>query len=668
MAKVLGFATEAVHDNGSDACEKVTSTCCTDDSLNKWKKEWNDKSEQINAYVWSLGKIPTMFVSLLENIDEKKAGCKAVPKKARTDRVLEKKSDKSSLVSDISQQYLNHRKLDVTNGNSFQPSWLDDYSWEFFGVQNDVRMNPKSLVPILEVIKLHFTGTKYNPPGANSAPYESVEGAAAIVDLITFLNDDSNKADPLVLKKGLSMAADDNARVQSAAGSDNTEGTDTRILKYGKAQANASEVVYNGWKTGTEALLHLLIDDGDTERKQRKKVMSKAYAQVGLGHVDSTSNTGSIVDVIYANDYHEKDPNNIVQPDAGKEPCLFDRLGQNTDCRTPFRKFLDSFNFGADYATAWEKAVLTCYDEKAAMKSHLYCAACDSAVDSKVKKTEGTVLDKYEVQVKARGMNDLIEACVPMYYYWQRNLGPQLRALNEWVGAASGKEDDQSELLKSLEKLFNINVNNCVDTPLTARRLGDPDVDVNGLIERKSMVNQSSTPPMKVQVTATCVSDVEDLMTGYALSENPLTSELQKDIWKLLRKAVKYLETAKGEEIFKAYGGKYPYPFDADRLLRLLRLPSKSRALFGTDVYDVNIVRNDLTGVDLKSYNPTGVSALFAKPRDDQKVAEYIDDKVSNLCNSDVTNPDDPNHPDNKSGKLIAFATTLVGTLYVLFN
>jgi hypothetical protein len=270
-----------------------------------------------------------------------------------------------------------------------------------------------------------FEGNKFIPKNSSEKETETKEGVAALDDLISYLNalsesaeeDTRLKLDPIPLRQGLVKAAEDNAKDQADQAKIDHTGSDgstylDRMKRYGKPDGETAEIIYSGWKNGSEAFIHVLIDDGDSKRTQRKMVMNQNFNAVGVSHYDNKKDNGDLVVAVYAQEFTDKDPDFKPATDAGKEPCLYDRLGRLTECRSGFTSFLDGFNHFAKYADLWEKSVQNCYATAELWRDKFICSSCDPANDTAFEKTEGMVLDSFKLNIKARSMNDLIEACV----------------------------------------------------------------------------------------------------------------------------------------------------------------------------------------------------------------------------------------------------------------
>jgi uncharacterized protein YkwD len=133
-----------------------------------------------------------------------------------------------------------------------------------------------------------FAGTLYLEPGspANFAGIETEEGIAAVQEAVRVL-----KATPprpaLTASHGLSLAAADHARDQSATGLTGHGGSDgstmqIRVGRYGQWQRALGENIVYGADNARDMVVELLIDDGVPGRGHRKSILNPDFDRVGV--------------------------------------------------------------------------------------------------------------------------------------------------------------------------------------------------------------------------------------------------------------------------------------------------------------------------------------------------------------------------------------------------
>ena len=79
---------------------------------------------------------------------------------------------------------------------------------------------------------------------------------------------------------------------------------------HGKPIGEFAENITYGTGTGIEAVLQMLVDDGNPERMQRDVMMSNAYRKIGVMHHEHKT-FGNIVVIVFAADMlesHKQDP------------------------------------------------------------------------------------------------------------------------------------------------------------------------------------------------------------------------------------------------------------------------------------------------------------------------------------------------------------------------
>ena len=146
---------------------------------------------------------------------------------------------------------------------------------------NRVRENPKSFIERLEKYKGYFNGDKLKLPNLDYA-FQTQEGVAPYDECIKYLRT-ADTAPRLVPSKGLTGIADELMKVlqkdYSKIGS-----VDMNALKnkYGTASGYFNRIIQCGGTTPEQVVIHLLVCDGDKNRRQREAILNKTSKRIGV--------------------------------------------------------------------------------------------------------------------------------------------------------------------------------------------------------------------------------------------------------------------------------------------------------------------------------------------------------------------------------------------------
>ena len=152
---------------------------------------------------------------------------------------------------------------------------------EVWALQNQIRMNPKMLIPQLQATIPKFKGNLLERPGINLM---TNEGAAAYHETIEFLKK-QEPLEPLAWKDEIAKASADHTKDIGPAGITGHTGSDgssmgERIKRYYTYNA-AGENIDFGSDDANGILVSLIVDDGVPSRGHRKNIFSKDFNQTG---------------------------------------------------------------------------------------------------------------------------------------------------------------------------------------------------------------------------------------------------------------------------------------------------------------------------------------------------------------------------------------------------
>ena len=169
---------------------------------------------------------------------------------------------------------------------------------------NRVRENPKSFIERLEKYKGYFNGDLLKLPNLNYA-FKTLEGAAPYDECIKYLRT-ADTAPRLVPSKGLTGIADELMKVvlkdYNKIGS-----VDMTALKnkYGTASGYFNRIVQYGGTTPEQIVIHLLVCDGDKNRRQREAIFNKNVKRIGVASADHESFSRATI-IILVNSFEAK--------------------------------------------------------------------------------------------------------------------------------------------------------------------------------------------------------------------------------------------------------------------------------------------------------------------------------------------------------------------------
>ena len=162
---------------------------------------------------------------------------------------------------------------------------FNDLQCELLLVQNKLRKEPISFVPILEEWLKKYKENILQLPKEN--PLRTFEGPKGVEDAIQFLKNQKPLPE-LKFNEALSKAAMDHANDIGQFGLTGHEGSRDstlfeRIEKYIEWDGACAENLDFGFKNAENIIINLLIDDGCEERYQRNNLFNPIYKYIGVG-------------------------------------------------------------------------------------------------------------------------------------------------------------------------------------------------------------------------------------------------------------------------------------------------------------------------------------------------------------------------------------------------
>lgn len=159
----------------------------------------------------------------------------------------------------------------------------EDIENELIEQHNILRTDPKSYIPKLEQCLNLFHENVYHQPGED--PLQTYEGVAAVEEAIDFLNE-QEPMPALKLKTEISNACRDHVNDIGPKGLTTHEGSDgsnisERLEKYCEWDGACAENIDFGFKKAENIIINLLVDDGVSERFQRKNLFHPDLKYIG---------------------------------------------------------------------------------------------------------------------------------------------------------------------------------------------------------------------------------------------------------------------------------------------------------------------------------------------------------------------------------------------------
>ena len=145
---------------------------------------------------------------------------------------------------------------------------------------NNLRSDPKKFADKIKKYLDYFEGKVLKVPG-RKAGIQTHEGPKAYEEAINYLSRQS-PVEPLSPSKALFRISQDYLRkIQRKNASASDVDVDALIDKYGTYYGDLIYAADYGGLTPEEALIFLIVSDGDYNRRQRESLLSKSYKLIG---------------------------------------------------------------------------------------------------------------------------------------------------------------------------------------------------------------------------------------------------------------------------------------------------------------------------------------------------------------------------------------------------
>jgi hypothetical protein len=164
----------------------------------------------------------------------------------------------------------------------------DSLEREVFDLINQVRQNPKCLIPYLTESIDYFRGDILCLPG--KIPVSTLEGSNAFLEAIDFLKH-QKPVGKVVRDNNLSKATNDHVRDIGTRGLSSHEGSDgstvtSRIEKYCEWDISVCENIEFGGSSAEEIVANWIVDDGCPKRGHRHNLFLASATHCGIASGD----------------------------------------------------------------------------------------------------------------------------------------------------------------------------------------------------------------------------------------------------------------------------------------------------------------------------------------------------------------------------------------------
>ncbi len=192
---------------------------------------------------------------------------------------------------------------------------MSDFNEELLGEINSLRTNPKKYARTISKYIGYFKGKLLCLPGSN-AGIQTEEGADAYREAVDFLSKHS-RIEALKPSKGLCRIAEDFISEVQKPESNDLENIDMEeiINKYGSFSGSFSRAMDFGGETPEQAVINLIVSDGDKSRGQRESLLSTEIKRVGVanGEHDTYRHCTAIVTCTEFENTIDADDNGLLE-------------------------------------------------------------------------------------------------------------------------------------------------------------------------------------------------------------------------------------------------------------------------------------------------------------------------------------------------------------------
>lgn len=197
---------------------------------------------------------------------------------------------------------------------------MADFNEELVAEINSLRTNPRIYARTISKYINYFKGNLLCLPGSN-AGIQTEEGPDAYKEAADFLSRQS-RIEALKPSKGLCRIAEDFiSAVQKDSNDLESKDMEDIINKYGSFSGSFSRAMDFGGETPEQAVINLIVSDGDKSRGQREALLSTEIKKIGVanGEHKTYRHCSAIVTSTEFENTYDDDDNGLLTEDTSKK-------------------------------------------------------------------------------------------------------------------------------------------------------------------------------------------------------------------------------------------------------------------------------------------------------------------------------------------------------------
>lgn len=195
---------------------------------------------------------------------------------------------------------------------------MSEFNEELLSEINALRTNPRKYARNISKYINYFKGQLLCLPGSN-AGIQTEEGPEAYKEAVDFLSKQS-RIEALKPSKGLCRIAQDFISAVQKPDSNDLENIDMEeiINKYGSFSGSFSRAMDFGGETPEQAVINLIVSDGDKTRGQRESLLSTEIKKIGVanGEHDTYRHCSAIVTCTEFENTVDDDDNGLLEEEV----------------------------------------------------------------------------------------------------------------------------------------------------------------------------------------------------------------------------------------------------------------------------------------------------------------------------------------------------------------
>ena len=196
---------------------------------------------------------------------------------------------------------------------------MSEFNEELLAEINSLRTNPRKYARTISKYINYFKDKLLCLPGSN-AGIQTEEGPEAYQEAVDFLSKQS-RIEALKPSKGLCRIAQDFISAVQKPDSNDLENIDMEeiINKYGSFSGSFSRAMDFGGETPEQAVINLIVSDGDKSRGQRESLLSTEIKKIGVanGEHDTYRHCTAIVTCTEFENTIDDDDNGLLEEEFG---------------------------------------------------------------------------------------------------------------------------------------------------------------------------------------------------------------------------------------------------------------------------------------------------------------------------------------------------------------